>query len=90
VHGGRVTPHWGCERVRLEVRPRGYLSRILDPEKLAVFVYVEGREQAEGGSRWNVEEVEAARDIVRRLLELGVARGEGRSDRDVQGVAEQA
>jgi len=73
VYGGRVTPHRSCEGVKLEVRPRGHLSRILDPEKPAVFVHVEGRERAEGGSRWNVEEVEAAKGIVRGLLELGVA-----------------
>jgi superfamily I DNA and/or RNA helicase len=74
VYEGKIAPHPSCGSIKLEIRPKGYLSRILDPEKPAVFVHVNGREQAEGRSRWNSEEVEVAKAIVRRLLELGVAK----------------
>jgi superfamily I DNA and/or RNA helicase len=74
VYEGKIAPHPSCGSIKLEIKPRGYLSRILDPEKPAVFVHIKGREQAEGGSRWNSEEVEVAKAIVRRLLELGVAK----------------
>jgi predicted DNA helicase len=73
VYGGRVAPHPSCGSIKLEIEPRGYLSQILDPEKPAVFVHVDGQERAEGGSRWNPEEVEVAKAVVERLLKLGVA-----------------
>ena len=74
VYGGRISPHKSCENIKLGIKPSGYLSRILDPEKPAVFVHVDGQEQAEGGSRWNEKEVYAAIAVVRRLLELGVTK----------------
>jgi len=77
VYGGRVAPHPSCGSIKLKIEPRGYLSQILDPEKPAVFVHVNGQEQAEAGvsSRWNEKEVEAVKAIVAKLIELGVAKG---------------
>jgi energy-coupling factor transporter ATP-binding protein EcfA2 len=77
VYGGRVAPHPSCGSIKLKIEPRGYLSQILDPEKPAVFVHVDGQEQAEAGvrSRWNEKEVEAVKAIVAKLIELGVAKG---------------
>ena len=72
VYQRKIAPHKTCERIKLEITPNGFLSHILDPEKPSVLVHVNGHEQAEGGSRWNPEEVEATKTIVRRLLELGV------------------
>jgi len=74
VYGGKIKPHPSCSGIKLERRAEGYLHRILDPEKPAVFVHVNGRERAEGGSRWNAEEVEVVVTIVNRLLELGILR----------------
>ncbi|MGB9734395.1 MAG: C-terminal helicase domain-containing protein, partial [Conexivisphaera sp.] len=70
----RIEPHPTCSRIKLGIKPRGPLSYILDPERPAVFVHVEGQERAEGGSRWNEEELKVAEAIVRRLAELGVKR----------------
>jgi energy-coupling factor transporter ATP-binding protein EcfA2 len=72
IYKGNIVPHSECERIKLEITPHGFLSQILDPEKPAVFVHVDGHEEAEGWSRWNPKEVEATKTIVRRLLELGV------------------
>jgi len=80
VYGGRIKPHPSCSSIKLERRAKGCLYRIpdplysiLDPEKPVVFVHVNGREKAEGGSRWNAEEVEVVVAIARRLLELGLS-----------------
>jgi predicted DNA helicase len=80
VYRGRVRPHPSCERMRLEVevkgRVEGRLSHVLGPERPAVFLHVEGRELADGGSRWNEEELKAVVEVVKGLLKLGVRREE--------------
>jgi superfamily I DNA and/or RNA helicase len=90
VYGGRVAPHPSCGSIKLKIEPRGYLSRILDPEKPAVFVHVDGQEQAEAGvgSRWNEKEVEAAKAIVAKLIELGGRERKNRRYRALQSSAQ--
>ncbi|MEM4875347.1 MAG: AAA domain-containing protein [Thermofilaceae archaeon] len=72
VYGGRVEPHPSCSRIKLGIRARG----ILDPDKPATFVHVDGIERAREGSKINEEEAKVAVELARELVKLGVERRE--------------
>jgi hypothetical protein len=90
VYGGRVAPHPSCGSIKLEIEPRGYLSRILDPEKPAVFVHVDGQEQGGGGLEVEREGGEGGGSGGQEADRAGGRGGEDRGDRAIQGSAEQA
>ncbi|MEM2298714.1 MAG: AAA domain-containing protein [Thermofilaceae archaeon] len=70
VYGGRIEPHPSCSRIKLGIRARG----ILDPDKPATFVHVDGIECAREGSRLNEAEAAVAVELARELVKLGVNR----------------
>ncbi|MGB9622567.1 MAG: AAA domain-containing protein, partial [Candidatus Bathyarchaeia archaeon] len=72
VYKGNIRPHPSCSKIRLEITAEGALAQMLDPEKPAVLVHVEGQERAEEGSRWNEEELRAATNIIQELIAHGV------------------
>jgi superfamily I DNA and/or RNA helicase len=72
VYRGNIRPHPSCSKIRLDIKAEGALARILDPEKPALLVHVEGQEGADEGSRWNEEELKAAAKIIRELIAHGV------------------
>ncbi|MGC9147764.1 MAG: AAA domain-containing protein [Infirmifilum sp.] len=72
VYKGNIRPHPSCSKIRLEITAEGALAHMLDPEKPAVLVHVEGEERAEEGSRWNEEELRAATEIIQELIAHGV------------------
>jgi len=69
VYGGKIIPHESCEDEKLKVQA-GYL---LDPERAAVFLHVPGSESGEG-SKSNEAEIDAVKEIVKRLRQLGIER----------------
>jgi superfamily I DNA and/or RNA helicase len=68
-YNGRIRINPSCDKVKLEISgvdPESYLS----PLKPAVFIGVPGSEMRDGGSQFNVGEIDA---VVKVLMDLGAA-----------------
>lgn len=75
VYNGRIKPVDKCIGKILKGLSRRPSIDVLNPEKPVVFIHVDGSEEVEGRSRFNVKEIEATVSITHELIDCGINSG---------------